>query len=179
MCLLGVKSAKEKGFRTPKIAGRDDKEECDGNAICEKIKSVQMEYRNAAPPTIVLRLKMEMRFHPEGKGASSYFVNLGFCKKDACVTDRMCLGVIFSNNESLTDPRSINLLPAKYRDKFRKAVKDKTLMYKRFKNDNCNKIVPDLKFTHKTQFCIDDGRYIIELKNIVDGAEKLKNSENG
>ena len=173
MCLNNVKNMKSKGYRIP-IAGRDDKEDCDGNATCEKIKSIQMEYRNAPPPTDSPMFKNSRAFPLEGKGASSYFVNLGFCKKDSCVTDRMCLGVIFSNNDSLKDQSSINLLPSQYRDLFRRSVKNKTLMYKRFKNDNCNKIVPDLKFTYKTKFCIDDGRYIIELDNVVKGADKLK-----
>ena len=39
-----------KGFRTP-IAGRDDTANCNGNPTCKKIKQIQMEYRNAAPPT--------------------------------------------------------------------------------------------------------------------------------
>ena len=173
MCIKNVDRMKSKGYRVP-IAGRDDKEDCDGNATCEKIKSIQMEYRNATPPTDSPMFKNKKAFPLEGKGASSYFVNLGFCKKDACVSDRLCLGVIFSNNDSLKDQNSINLLPAQYRELFKKAVEEKTLMYKRFKNDNCNKIVPDLVFTHKTQFCIDDGQYIIELNNVIKEAERLK-----
>ena len=171
LCRKKVKQQKAKGFRTP-IAGRDDKENCRGNATCKKIQNMQMAYRNKRPPTDSPVFTNKSRFPLEGKGASSYFVNMGYCKKDKCVTDRMCLGVIFSNTDSLKDSKNIDLIPAQLRVKFKKALDDKKLTYKAFKTDNCNKIEPDLQFTYKTEFCLDGGKTLVS--NVLPGGPRLK-----
>lgn len=171
ICRKKIERIRAKGYRTP-IAGRDDKEDCRGNATCETIQKIQMDYRNKRPPTDSPAFKDKARFPLEGRGASSYFVNLGYCKKDKCVTDRMCLGVIFSNTDSLKDNKNIDLIPSSLRAKFKKALQDKTLTYKAFKTDNCNKIEPDLQFTYKTQFCLDGGKILVS--NVLPGGPRLK-----